>query len=843
MLGDMINEREAELDRRFRAAVSAVRPGSARAATEPVLPGSRYTAAAVLEMFEAQAASRHLDLAARRLTAAGHGYYSIGSSGHEGNVALAQVLAPTDPALLHYRSGAFFVHRCRRVPRLDPIRDVLLGVVAAAADPISGGRHKVFGSAPAAVIPQTSTIASHLPRAVGLAFALDRATRLGRFTAWPPNSVILCTFGDASANHSTAAGAINAAVHTAHQQVPMPVLFVCEDNGIGISVRTPPDWIHQAYGSRPGLRYFEVDGTDLLATLSVCADAARWVREHRIPAFLRMRTTRLLGHAGSDVESAYRRGSDIDEDLRRDPVTATGRLLVASGAVTAREVIARYDAIGAEITAIADEVTHEPKLTTAAAVTAPLAAHHPNRIRADVQRTEPLPDPVPPTGTRIFDGRRVDPADGDLTDPKGFDEDGRIESTSPRSAIRTRSDGNSVRTIEDTGNRADPPAANAQATSDDSTPHSAPPTSTTTAAARVVGNSGTQFSAAPATATAVDSAAASRMTLAQAVNHTLGELLERDGDVLVFGEDVGRKGGVYGVSKGLQRRYGARRVFDTLLDEQSVLGTALGAGLAGFVPIPEIQYLAYVHNALDQIRGEAATLPFFSNGQYRNPMVVRIASYAYQRGFGGHFHNDNSVAALRDIPGLVIASPARADDAAAMLRTCASAARTDGRVCLYLEPIALYHARDLYESGDDGWLAAPATEPVDIGRARIHGEGTDLTIVTFANGVPMSLRAARRLSERGIRARVLDLRWLAPLPVDDLLEHARATGRVLIADETRRGGGVSESVCAALLDGGFTGPIARVTSADSFIPLGPATSAILLDDTAIETAATKLATA
>jgi 2-oxoisovalerate dehydrogenase E1 component len=330
------------------------------------------------------------------------------------------------------------------------------------------------------------------------------------------------------------------------------------------------------------------------------------------------------------------------------------------------------------------------------------------------------------------------------------------------------------------------------------------------------------------------------MTLGQAINHTLGELLERDGDVLVFGEDVGRKGGVYGVTKGLQRTFGARRVFDTLLDEQSVLGTALGAGLAGFVPIPEIQYLAYVHNALDQIRGEAATLQFFSDGQYRNPMVVRIASYAYQRGFGGHFHNDNSVAAVRDIPGVVIASPARADDAAGMLRTCVSAARVDGRVCLYLEPIALYHTRDLHTPGDGGWLAAPAIEPVDLGRARIHGEGNDLTIVTFANGVPMSLRAAHRLSERGIHARVLDLRWLAPLPAEDLVRHAHATGRVLIADETRRTGGVSESVCAALLDGGFTGAIARVTSEDSFVPLGPATAAVLLDDNTIETAATKL---
>ena len=135
------------------------------------------------------------------------------------------------------------------------------------------------------------------------------------------------------------------------------------------------------------------------------------------------------------------------------------------------------------------------------------------------------------------------------------------------------------------------------------------------------------------------------------------------------------KGGVYGVTRGLQKRFGAGRVFDTLLDETSILGLALGAALTGFVPVPEIQYLAYLHNAEDQLRGEAATLQFFSQGQYRNGMVVRVAGYGYQKGFGGHFHNDNALGVLRDIPGLVIASPARPDDAAAMLATPASTPR------------------------------------------------------------------------------------------------------------------------------------------------------------------------
>jgi 2-oxoisovalerate dehydrogenase E1 component len=341
------------------------------------------------------------------------------------------------------------------------------------------------------------------------------------------------------------------------------------------------------------------------------------------------------------------------------------------------------------------------------------------------------------------------------------------------------------------------------------------------------------------------------LTLAQAINATLCDAMAARPGMLVFGEDVARKGGVYGVTRGLLRRFGAARVFDSLLDEQAILGLALGAGLTGLLPVPEIQYLAYLHNAADQIRGEAATLPFFSRGRFRNPMVVRIAGLAYQEGFGGHFHNDNAVAALRDIPGLVIAVPARPGDAAAMLRTCLAAAEADGSVCVFLEPIALYHTRDLLSAGDGGWLE-PYPPPRDwtaghvpIGRARVYSpgpgsastDGADLTIVTFGNGLRLSLRAAARLAASRIRCRVLDLRWLAPLPVADLLREAAMTGRVLIADETRRSGGVSEAVVTALTDEGFTGHIARVTSADSFVPLGDAAATVLLSEQAIESAA------
>ncbi|HEY0520910.1 MAG TPA: thiamine pyrophosphate-dependent enzyme, partial [Ilumatobacteraceae bacterium] len=153
-------------------------------------------------LYDVQLASRHCDLAARWLRSKGKGYYTIGSAGHESNAIVAMATRPTDPALLHYRSGAFYLGRAG----LPGVSDILAGVVAATSEPISGGRHKVFGRHDLAIIPQTSTIASHLPRAVGVAFAIDRAAKLRVESPWPSDAITVCSFGDASTNHSVAAG-------------------------------------------------------------------------------------------------------------------------------------------------------------------------------------------------------------------------------------------------------------------------------------------------------------------------------------------------------------------------------------------------------------------------------------------------------------------------------------------------------------------------------------------------------------------------------------------------------------------------------------------------------------
>jgi 2-oxoisovalerate dehydrogenase E1 component len=775
-----------DLDERFRAVLGGLSVAEEkREPDDPVRDGTTLTGTMARRLFDAQLASRHLDLAGRWLRSFDEGYYTISSAGHEGNAAVAAALRPSDPALLHYRSGGFYCARAAQVPGSDAIRDVLRGLVASANEPIAGGRHKVFGNPDLHVIPTTSTVGSHLPRAIGVAYAIERGRRVSRLgtqaTGWPGDAVVVCSFGDASINHASATAAFNTAGWCDHTGLRLPLLFVCEDNGIGISVRSPDGWTTAALRARPGVRYFAGDGCDIATAYDAAAEATTWVRRHRRPAILHLTMVRLMGHAGADAELAYRSQAEIDADMTRDPLMQTAKLLVEAGLATPTDLLTRYDEIGWEVRRVAEDVLAEPKLTAAGEVTAPLAPRRPVRV------TRAIGD----AATRL-----AAPA-AEVADLSGDPDDELLDEG------------------------AEPARGSVGVPS---------------SAARIGAFNGRLPEE------------AGGLTLAQTINATLTDGLLAYPQMVVFGEDVAAKGGVYGVTKGLRDRFGAGRVFDTLLDETSILGLGLGAGLGGMLPVPEIQYLAYLHNAEDQVRGEAATMQFFSQGAYRNPMVLRVAGLAYQSGFGGHFHNDNSVAVLRDIPGLVVAVPSRAEDAGPLLRTCLASAVVDGSVCVFLEPIALYHTRDLHTDGDGQWLGEYlppgrwAESHVPIGRARVYGYGPaqDLTIITFGNGVRFSLRAAARLLAEGIGCRVVDLRWLSPLPVADIIRESSATGRVLVVDETRRSGGVGEGVLAALVDAGYVGVARRVAGVDSFIPLGPAAAHVLVSEDQIVQAARSL---
>ena len=717
------------IDRAFRDKVRSGALPTGQPATNALAPHD------AVEIFHAQCLSRNLDRRSRKMQAEGQGYYTIGSSGHEGMAAVAAALRPDDMAFLHYRDGAFQTMRSAQVPGTTPAWDMLLSFATSTEDPMSGGRHKVLGSKSLAIPPQTSTIASHLPKAVGAAYSIGLAKRHApEHRVLAEDGLVMCSFGDASSNHSTAQGAINTACWTSYQSVPLPLLFVCEDNGIGISTRTPQGWVAANYAHKPGLKYFHADALDIYDTYRAARDAAEYVRSRRKPAFLHLSMVRLYGHAGSDLQQAYLSKEIFEGWEADDPLLHSARLLIDAGVLSPDEVLAIYQDCEDRCTRVADQVVTRPRLRTSGEVMASL---------------------LPPT-------RDNTPTNG------------------PSSEDRAAAFGSDLKAM------------------------------------------------------------ATPQPMNKLLNWALTDLMLEHGEIVMMGEDVGRKGGVYGVTQKLTERFGPDRMIDTLLDEQSILGLAIGMAHNGFVPMPEIQFLAYLHNAEDQLRGEAATLPFFSNGQFTNPMVVRIAGLGYQKGFGGHFHNDNSLAVLRDIPGVVIACPSRGDDAAMMMRECVRLAREDQRVVVMVEPIALYPMRDLLDTKDGGWMSTyPAPDRrIALGEVGVEGDGP-LALLTYGNGRYLSTQAAHDLAAEGIDTRVIDMRWLAPLPEAGILSALEGAEKVLIVDECRSTGSQSEALMALLHERSDL-PHARIAAEDSFIATGPAYAATMPSRESIAEAARTL---
>jgi 2-oxoisovalerate dehydrogenase E1 component len=527
----------------------------------------------------------------------------------------------------------------------------------------------------------------------------------------------MASFGDASVNHSTAQGAFNAAGWAGYQGAACPILFVCEDNGIGISTKSPQGWIAANLQGKPGVKYFAGDGLDFYDCFRAASEAADYVRTKRKPAMLHLRMVRLYGHAGADVPTTYLSREEVEADEAQDPLLHAARLMEAAGVMDRGEALGIYRAAEAEVVDKAARAVQRPRLARAAEVMASI---------------------LPP-------GR-----------------------------------GNLRR--NDQGDRA-------------------------------------------ALFGAEVKAMAEPQPMSRLINWALHDLMREFPETVLMGEDVGRKGGVYGVTQRLAARFGRGRVIDTLLDEQSILGLAIGMAQNGFVPLPEIQFLAYLHNAEDQLRGEAASLPFFSQGQFTNPMVLRIAGLGYQKGFGGHFHNDNSLAVLRDIPGVILAVPSTGPDAAMMLREAVRLAREESRVVVVVEPIALYPMRDLLAEKDGGWMGVyPAPERrIGWGEVGVTGAGP-VAIVTYGNGHYLAHQARAMVPDLDLR--IIDLRWLAPLPFEGLQRALQGASRVLFVDECRRSGNVSEALMTWGAEVGLP-RMARLTAEDSFIATGPAYAATL----------------
>ncbi len=315
----------------------------------------------------------------------------------------------------------------------------------------------------------------------------------------------------------------------------------------------------------------------------------------------------------------------------------------------------------------------------------------------------------------------------------------------------------------------------------------------------------------------------------EAVRQALFEEMERDGRVLLIGEDIGHYGGAFRATDGLLSRFGERRVVDTPISEEAVVGAAIGAALRGLRPVAELQFMDFAARAFDLL------VNFAAKYRYRTglgvPMVVRGPCGAGVH--GGPFHSQTPEAWFTHVPGLKVVFPATARDAKGLLK---AAIRDDDPV-LFLEHKYLYRrVRDRIPAGDG---------PVPIGAAAVRRPGRHLTVVTYGAMVWTALEGAEALARDGIEAEVLDLRTLAPLDEKAILESAGRTGRCLILHEDTRTGGVGAEVAALLAEKAFPrldAPVVRVTAPDTPVPFSPPLEEAFLPNTrTLIAAARKLA--
>lgn len=299
------------------------------------------------------------------------------------------------------------------------------------------------------------------------------------------------------------------------------------------------------------------------------------------------------------------------------------------------------------------------------------------------------------------------------------------------------------------------------------------------------------------------------MSMVEAINHTLGQEMERDPRVVILGEDVGANGGVFRATEGLADRFGKDRVVDTVLAEGVIAGTSVGLAAAGLVPVPEIQFLGFSYQAFHQIAGQMARLRYRSRGRFNAPITIRAP-------FGGgvrtpELHSDSLEAQFANIPGLKLVLPASAADAKGLLAT----AIRDPDPVLFLEPLRGYRSiRDEVPEGE---------HLVEFGRARTVTDGDDIAVIAWSYMVEVARQAAEELVPEGISARVIDLRTLVPLDVDAIIDATEQCGRVVVVQEAPETNGFASEVIATINDHAFwslEAPIARVSGYDTPYPVG-----------------------
>ena len=300
----------------------------------------------------------------------------------------------------------------------------------------------------------------------------------------------------------------------------------------------------------------------------------------------------------------------------------------------------------------------------------------------------------------------------------------------------------------------------------------------------------------------------STKTLLQAITMALGEEMERNQDVVLLGEDIGRNGGVFRTTEGLQERFGEDRVIDTPLSESGIIGTAVGMGLYGLHAVPEIQFSDFIFPAFDQIVSEMAKMRYRSGGEWTCPVTIRTP---YGGGIrGGHYHSQSPEAYFAHTAGLHIVVPSTPEDAKGLLKTCLRSEDPS----LFFEPKRIYRTVK-GEVPDDPDFTIP------LGQARIARSGTDVTVVTWGAMTHTCLEAADLAAADGVSMEVVDLRTLVPLDEESILASIRKTGRLVVAMEAPRTCGFASEIAALAAEKAIEyleAPVLRVTGFDTPFP-------------------------
>lgn len=297
------------------------------------------------------------------------------------------------------------------------------------------------------------------------------------------------------------------------------------------------------------------------------------------------------------------------------------------------------------------------------------------------------------------------------------------------------------------------------------------------------------------------------MNIIQAVNDTLRNEMRRDERVVILGEDVGRFGGVFRATTGLQEEFGEARVIDTPLAENGIIGAAIGMSLYGLRPIPEMQFSDFAFPAFDQVTNELAKFRYRSGGQYPCPMVVRMPVGGGIK--GGHYHSQHPEAYYTHTAGLIVVCPSNPYDAKGLL---ASAIRGDDPV-IFMEPKRVYRA----SKGEvpEGELVIP------LGKAKTLRDGRGVTVLTYGAVTHTVMEAAEAATEKGVDAEVIDLRTLIPLDIDAIIASVEKTGRCVIVHEAPRTSGFGAELAALVAERAFLyleAPVLRVTGYDTPFP-------------------------